>query len=240
MEFHGTWIAPISLARAVPLNSMEFHGTWNAPMSLIRAVPWNFVEFGVHQFRWHEHFHGIPWNLECANFDDMELGVWQFRWQKQFHRIHWNCMELRVRQFSMTLAIPWNSMELGMCHFRWHEQLLHGTWSALISMNSLPNYIDTFRFVLESSDRSWIWMASRQHCRNSCHISKQCDHLNFRLQCTRCYDKASYRKRVPDRRMSTFVTLNILQIRNIHQLNIELYKCVFRMWKRYQHPWLGT
>ena len=70
MEFHGTWSAPISLTREVPWNSMEFHGTWSAPISLTRAVPWNSMELGVHQFRWQEQFHGIPWNFGCANFDD--------------------------------------------------------------------------------------------------------------------------------------------------------------------------
>ena len=43
-------------------SSMEFHGTKNAPISLIRAVPWNSMELEVRQFRWHEQFHGIPWN----------------------------------------------------------------------------------------------------------------------------------------------------------------------------------
>ena len=70
MEFHGTWSAPISLTRAVPWNSMEFHGTGNTPISLTRAVPWNSMELRVRQFHWHEQFHGIPWNFECANFDD--------------------------------------------------------------------------------------------------------------------------------------------------------------------------
>ena len=28
------------------------------------------MELGVRQFRWHEQFRGIPWNLECANFAD--------------------------------------------------------------------------------------------------------------------------------------------------------------------------
>ena len=43
----------------------------------------NSMELGVRQFRWHEQFHGIPWN-------SMELGVRQFRWHEQFHGIPWN------------------------------------------------------------------------------------------------------------------------------------------------------
>ena len=81
MEFHGTWRALISLTRSVQWNSMEFHGTWSAPISMARAVPWNSMELEVCQFRWHEQFHGIPWNLRCTNFDDpsssMEFyGTW--------------------------------------------------------------------------------------------------------------------------------------------------------------------
>ena len=70
MEFHGTWSAPISLTREVPWNSMEFLGTWSAPISQKREVPWNSMELRMRQFRWHEQFHGILWNQECANFDD--------------------------------------------------------------------------------------------------------------------------------------------------------------------------
>ena len=70
MEFHGTCGAPISLTWAVPWNSVEFHGTWSALISLTRAVPWNSMELGMRQYRWQEQFHGIPLNLECANFAD--------------------------------------------------------------------------------------------------------------------------------------------------------------------------
>ena len=52
-----------------PSSSMEFHGTWSAPISMAWAVPWNSMELVVRQFRWHQKFHGIPWNLECANVD---------------------------------------------------------------------------------------------------------------------------------------------------------------------------
>ena len=48
--------------------SMEFHGTSSAPISLTLAVPWNSMELRWRQFRWHEQFHGIPWNFKCANF----------------------------------------------------------------------------------------------------------------------------------------------------------------------------
>ena len=90
------------------------------------------MELGVRQFRWHEQFHGIPWNFGCANFADtsssMELRVRQFRWHEQFHRIPWNSMEIEVRQFrwhEKFHGIPWNSMELRVRQFRWHEQF-HG------------------------------------------------------------------------------------------------------------------
>ena len=102
MEFHGTWSAPISLTRAVPWNSMEFNWTCREPISLTRAVPWNSMELGVCRFRWHEQFHGIPWNLGLhklcwhekfhgiPSWNSMELGVRQFQWHKQFHGITWN------------------------------------------------------------------------------------------------------------------------------------------------------
>ena len=91
MEFHGTRSAPISMTWAVPWNSMEFHGTLGAPISLTRAIPWNSMELTVRQFRWHEQFHGILWNLKCANFADTSSSM-------EFHGI------------SMTWAVPRNSM----------------------------------------------------------------------------------------------------------------------------------
>ena len=111
MEFHGTRSAPISLTWEVPWNSMEFHGTWSAPISLTREVPWNSMELGVCQFLWHEKFHGIPWNLECANFADRSSSM-------EFHGT-WNT------PISMTRQVPWNSMELRVHQFRWHKQF-HG------------------------------------------------------------------------------------------------------------------
>ena len=138
MEFQGTRGAPISQTPAVPWNSMGFHGTWSAPISLTRAVPWNAMGLGVGQFRWHEQFHGIPWKLECANFDDTS---------SSFHGTS-------SAPISLIRAVPWNSMEPGVRQFRWHEQFhgiqwnlgcanfadtsssmgFHGTWSAPISM----------------------------------------------------------------------------------------------------------
>ena len=169
MEFHGTWDAPNLLTREVATNSMEFHGTRSAPISLTREVPGNSIDAVVRQFRWHEQFHGIPWNLECANFADtsssmefhgtwsvpisltrevpwnsIELGVRQFRWHEQFHGIPWNSMELEVHQFRWHAkfhGIPWNSMELGVCQFRWQE-LFHG-----IPWNSMELWVRQFRWL---------------------------------------------------------------------------------------------
>ena len=156
MEFHGTWSAPISLTREVPWNSMElgvrqfcwhkkfhgipwnlecanfadrsssmeFYGTCGAPISLTWAVPWNSVELRMRQFRWHEKFHGIPWNYECANFDDKSCSM-------EFHGIPWNLecanftdtsssMEFHgtwSAPISLTREVPWNSMNLECANF---------------------------------------------------------------------------------------------------------------------------
>ena len=137
----------------VPLN--------NKKGSMTRAVPWNSMELRVHQFRWHEQFHGIPWNLECANFADrsssmefhgtcnkpismtrtvpwnsMELGVNQFRWHKQFHRIPWNfgCANFDDSSSSMEFhGIPWN-LECANFADTSSSMEFHGTWSAPISL----------------------------------------------------------------------------------------------------------
>ena len=67
-------------------------------------------------------FHGIPWNLECANFADtsssmektwnsMKLEVRQFRWHEKFHAIPWNleCANFADTSSSMEFnVIPWN------------------------------------------------------------------------------------------------------------------------------------
>ena len=100
MEFHGTSRAPISMTPVVSWNSLEFHGTWSAPISLTRAVPWNSMELGVRQFRWHQQFRGVPWDLECANFDDTSSPM-------EFHGT-WSA------PISLTREVPWNSMELGV------------------------------------------------------------------------------------------------------------------------------
>ena len=62
------------------------------------------MELGVRQFRWHEQFHGIPWN-------SMELEVRQFRWHEKFHGIPWNfvCANFADTSSSMEFhGIPWN------------------------------------------------------------------------------------------------------------------------------------
>ena len=127
VEFHRTWSAPISLTRAILWNlgyvqfdhtssSMEFNGTRSAPISITQAVPWNSMELRMRKIRWHEQFHGIPWNLECANFADRSSSM-------EFHGT-WNA------PISMTGAVPWNSVELGMRQFRWHEQFHGIPWNS--------------------------------------------------------------------------------------------------------------
>ena len=97
MEFHGIPWNLECANFADTSSSMEFHGTWSAPISLTWEVTWNSMELWVRQFRWHELFHGIPWNLECANFDDMSSSMefhgipWNFCWSSmEFHGIPWN------------------------------------------------------------------------------------------------------------------------------------------------------
>ena len=137
------------MTRAVPWNSMEFHGTWIVPNSMTRAVPWNSMEFhgttsvGVRQVRWHEQFHGIPWNLGCANFADtsssMEFhGTWSAL-ISMTRAVPWNSMELGVRQFRLHEqfhGIPWNSTELGVRQFRWHWTFL-STACAVVVINGV-------------------------------------------------------------------------------------------------------
>ena len=132
MEFRGTWGAPISLTWEVQWNSMEFHGTLGAPILLTRAIPWNSMELRMRQFRWHEQFHGIPRNLEYANFNDtsssMEFHVTRSAPISMTWAVPWNSMEFHGTlgaPISMTRAVPWNSMELGIRQFQWHEQF-HG------------------------------------------------------------------------------------------------------------------
>ena len=88
-------------------SSMEFHGTFGVPISMTREVPWNSMELRVRQFRWHEQFHkfhGIPWNLKCANFADMRSSM-------EFHGIPWNfgCANFADTNCSMEFhEILWN------------------------------------------------------------------------------------------------------------------------------------
>ena len=107
-------------------------------MELTPAVPWNSMELGVHQFRWHEQFHGIPWNLECANFADRSSSM-------EFHGNPWNLeyanfndinssMEFhgtRDAPISLTREVPWNSMDLKVCQFRWHEKFHGFLWNSM-------------------------------------------------------------------------------------------------------------
>ena len=106
-------------------SSIEFHGTWSAPISMTRAVPipWNSMELVVHQFRWHEQLLGIP----------LKLVVRHFPWDCSCHRnwrtlkfhgtacvskigtmkVPWNSMEIYARVIEIAaLQVPWNSMEL--------------------------------------------------------------------------------------------------------------------------------
>ena len=94
------------------------------------------MEIQVRQFRWHEQFHGIPWNFEGANFADTSNSM-------EFHgtrsapismtpAVPWNSKELGVRQFwrhEQFPEIPWNSMELRVHQFRWHEQFPGIPWN---------------------------------------------------------------------------------------------------------------
>ena len=133
-------MVPLNNKKKVPWNSME----------LTPAVPWNSMELRVHQFRWHEQFHGIPWN-------SMELGVRQFRWQEQFHGIPWNlkCANFADTRSSMEFyGIPWKlrctnftdmSSSMEFHGIPWNLECanfadtsssmeFHGTWNAPISL----------------------------------------------------------------------------------------------------------
>ena len=119
-------------------SSMEFHGTWSAPISLTPEVPWNSMELGMRKLRWHEQFHGIPWNFKCANFVDTTSSM-------EFHGIPWNFESAKFTDtsssiefhgswsvpISMTEAVPWNSMELGVRQFRWHEKFHAIPWNSM-------------------------------------------------------------------------------------------------------------
>ena len=74
-------------------------------------------------------FHRIPWNSECAYFDDtsssMEfLGIWSAPISLT-REVPWNSMEFHGTcgvPISLTRAVPWNSLEF------------LGTWNAPISL----------------------------------------------------------------------------------------------------------
>ena len=136
---------------------MEFQGTWIAPISMTRAVPWYSTELQVRQFYWHKQFHGMPRNLDCANFDDtsssMEFhGTWSapislaraVPWNSmEFRRtlgapisltraVPWNSIEFHGTcsvPISLTWAVVWNSMELQVRQFRWHEKFQEIPWN---------------------------------------------------------------------------------------------------------------
>ena len=144
---------------------MEFHGTWSAPISITKAVLKNFMELAVCQFRWHEQFYGIPWNLGCtnfahtssssefkgipwnldwANFDDMTSsmefhGIWSVPISLEFHGT-WNA------PISLTRAFPWNSMEHGVRQFRWNKQF-HGIPWKLKCANFIYTHTNTHIFL---------------------------------------------------------------------------------------------
>ena len=148
MEFHEIPWNFVCVKFAAMTRYMEFHGTWNASISLTRAFPWNSVGFGVRQFNWHEHFHGIPWRLECANFADMSSSI-------EFHGISgksgcaifddmsssmefppWSAL------ISLTRAVPWNCMFHGF----------HGTWSVATSMTSSSMQFPGFPWNLRGTN----------------------------------------------------------------------------------------
>ena len=120
------------MTRAVPWNSIEFNGNSSAPISMTRAVPWNSMELRGRQFRWHEQFHGIAWNEECANFNDTSSSM-VFQGTRsapilKTRAVLWNSLEFDgtwSAPISLTRAVPWNSLELGVRQFRWHQQF-HG------------------------------------------------------------------------------------------------------------------
>ena len=121
---------------------MPFYGIWSVPISITRAIPWNSMELRVRQFRWHERFHGIPWNWECTNFDGTGSSM----------EFHGTC----GAPFSLTRAVPWSSIYIlfnrisrkcitknntefhaitSKLEFSNHDyEQFHGTWSAPISL----------------------------------------------------------------------------------------------------------
>ena len=93
------------------------------------------MELGVRQFRWHQQFHGIPWNQACANFDDTSSSM-EFR-------------GTRSAPISMTRAVPWNSVGLGVRQFRWHDQFYGIPWK-----------LESVNFDQTSSSMEFHWTRS--------------------------------------------------------------------------------
>ena len=112
MEFHGTFLGKLE----VTWDSMELE----VLLLKFHVIPWNHkwnsMELGVCQFRCHEQFHGIPWNLECANFADTNgSGALQ---------VPWNSLSTALVSEICALQIPWNSVELlvsaKLAHAKFH------------------------------------------------------------------------------------------------------------------------
>ena len=134
----------------------------------------------MRQFRWHEQFHGIPWNLKCVNYADASSST-------EFHGIPWN---LKCANFadtsssiefhgtesgpiSQTRAVSWNwecanyadtssSMELAVSQFRWREQL-HG-----IPWNSIELQLGQFCWHDQFHDIPWNLECAIFADRSSC------------------------------------------------------------------------
>ena len=102
------------------------------------------MELGVRQFSWHEQFHGIPWNLKCANFADASSSM-------EFHGT-WSV------PISLTQAVSWNSMELWVRQFRWHEQF-HG-------FHNIPWNLECANLTDTSSSKEFHGIAWNLKCAN--------------------------------------------------------------------------
>ena len=92
-------------------------------------------------FRWNEQFHGIPWNLGCANFDDTSSSI-------EFHGT-------RSAPISMTRAVPWNSMELILRQSRLPEQF-----------NGIPWKLECANFADKSSSMEFHKISWNLECAN--------------------------------------------------------------------------
>ena len=120
-----------------------------------KKYSWNSKELGVLQFRWHNNckqFHGIPWNLACANFTDtrssMELhGTWNAP-IAMTQAVPWNSMEFHGSwsvPISLTRAVAWNSMEPLLSSKFWSCMDFIGDWSMynthILWLMMLVNYL---------------------------------------------------------------------------------------------------